>query len=250
MLTHTLFMAGLSDTGRAREHNEDAISWDPEHGLALLADGMGGHQAGDVASRLCLESLNASLLPALEQAASVSPAALVRQAILTAHQAVLDAGAGNPHYQGMGATLVLLLFHDDRVVIAHAGDSRVYRLRRRSLERVTVDHSLVQDLLTRGLITAEQAADSPYGHVITMAIGTQNELLPEVQEHEVQAGDVYLLCSDGLTDMVEEDAIRDTLLTASGNWARAAQHLIDLANQAGGTDNISVVLAAVGAPRK
>lgn len=254
--TFTLYMAGQTDTGRAREHNEDAISWDLERGLALLADGMGGHNAGDVASRMTLESLNATLLPALDKPLRLRPnkgvskhATLLRRAVNRANTAVFDYASANPECKGMGTTVVAALFYADKVVVAHVGDSRLYRLRGNELSQITQDHSLVQELLAKGAISEEEAEDNPYSHVITRAVGIRGRLTAEVQELDAAPGDVYLLCSDGLTDLVADAQIGETLLAAGGNWQRAAQHLIDLANQLGGHDNISVVVAAVGGPR-
>ena len=254
-LKFTLYMFGQTDIGYSRNHNEDAISWDLEHGLALLADGMGGHNAGDVASRMCLESLNQRLLPTLSKSLRLKPnkglsrhATLLRRAVMQANTAVFEAAEANPDYKGMGTTVVAVLFYADKVVVGHVGDSRVYRQRGQVLEQVTSDHSLVQELLDKGAISADDAEDNPYSHVITRAIGVQGKVVPELQEMNVQPGDIFLLCSDGLTDLVEDKLIQETLTTASGNWERAAQRLIDLANQRGGVDNISVVLAAVGGP--
>lgn len=250
----TLTMVGQTDAGRSRDHNEDAISWDQERGLAMLADGMGGHNAGDVASRLCLESLDAELRSALDKPLTIESgdddpqANLLQHVVISANHAVCRAAQENTAHQGMGTTLVALLFYGERVVVAHVGDSRVYRLRGSVLDQITADHSLIQELMTRGMMTAEQAEDSSYGHVVTRAIGSDGEVVPDIQELALNAGDVFLLCSDGLSDLVVDKAIADTLLAASGHWERAAQHLIDLANHNGGTDNISVVLVAVGAP--
>jgi len=252
----SLYMAGLSDTGLARDHNEDAISWDAERGLALLADGMGGHKAGDVASRLCLESLNDYLLPSLGKPLRLRPnkgvskhATLARRAANRANGAVFEFAEQNPECRGMGTTLVLAMFFDDRVVLAHVGDSRIYRLRGNELQAVTADHSLVRELLDKGVISEEEAEDNPYSHVITRAVGVRKRVQVEVQELEARPGDVYLLCSDGLSDLVPDEDIGSTLQAAMGSWDRAAQRLIDLANQHGGRDNISVVLVAVGAAR-
>lgn len=251
-----LYMAGLTDTGLRRDHNEDYIAWDEGRGLALLADGMGGHQAGDVASRLCVDTLSQELLPALDKPLRLRPnkgvsrhATLARRAVNTANRAVFDAAQANPACQGMGTTLVLALFYADKVVVAHVGDSRLYRLRSGQLTALTADHSLVRELLEKGAIGPEEARDNPYSHVITQAIGVREKITPEVQELDALPGDIYLLCSDGLTDRVEDAAIQDTLLATQGNWTRAAQRLVDLANQHGGHDNVSVVIAAVGAPR-
>lgn len=247
---------GLTDNGRARDHNEDAIAWDEEHGLALLADGMGGHNAGDVASRTCIEQLMAILLPSLLKPLRLRAnkgvskhATLARRAVNKANAAIFAEAEANPERKGMGTTLVLTLFYRDRVVVAHVGDSRLYRLRGRTLERLTADHSLVRELLEKGVISPEEVKDNPYSHVITKAVGIREKVVAEVQELETQPGDVYLLCSDGLTDLVDDTVIEDTLVAAAGNWAAATQRLVDLANGRGGRDNISVVVVALGGPR-
>lgn len=252
----SVHIIGISDTGRARSHNEDAIAWDVPHGLALLADGMGGHNAGDVASRLCLETLSQELLTALGKPLRLRPnkgmskhATLVRRSVNKANAAIFENAEANPDRTGMGTTLVAVLFYEDKAVVAHVGDSRVYRLRGRSLEPITTDHSLVRELLDKGAISAEEAENNPYSHVITKAMGVRPRVIAEVQELQAQPGDVFLLCSDGLTDLVNDESIADTLVASGGNWERAAQRLVDLANNNGGRDNISVVIAALGGPR-
>ena len=253
----TLYMAGLTDVGQAREHNEDAISWDFHHGLAMLADGMGGHNAGDVASRMCLEKLDTILATALGKSlGNIRPnkdasreATLVRRAINKANTAVFENALDNQDRKGMGTTLVVTLFYEDRVVVAHVGDSRVYRLRSNTLEQMTADHSLVRELLEKGAISEEEAVDNPYSHVITRAVGIRPRVPVEIHEYDVLPGDTFLLCSDGLTDRVSDREIEETLVAAEGLWERATQRLIDLANNKGGHDNISVILAGVGEKR-
>ncbi len=251
----SVHVTGITDTGRARDHNEDAIAWDAPHGLAMLADGMGGHNAGDVASRLCLETLNEVLQAALDKPRHLRPnkgmskhATLVRRSVNKANTVIFDNAAVNPERKGMGTTLAMVLFYEDRAVVAHVGDSRVYRLRGGALEQITADHSLVRELLEKGAISAEEAENNPYRHVITRAVGVRSRTVAEVQELEAQPGDVFLLCSDGLTDLVSDAVIEDTLVVAGGSWRCAAQRLIDLANNSGGRDNISVVIAALGGP--
>ncbi|MCF6254753.1 MAG: Stp1/IreP family PP2C-type Ser/Thr phosphatase [Gammaproteobacteria bacterium] len=252
----SVHVIGVTDTGRARTHNEDAIAWDVPHGLAMLADGMGGHNAGDVASRLCLETLNGALQTALDKPLRLRPnkgmskhATLVRRSVNKANTAIFENAEANPERKGMGTTLAMVLFYENKAVVAHVGDSRVYRLRDRTLEQITADHSLVRELLEKGAISAEEAENNPYRHVITRAVGVRSRMVTEVQEQETRPGDVFLLCSDGLTDLVSDDVIEDILVVAGGNWEHAAQHLIDLANNNGGRDNISVVIAALGGPR-
>ncbi len=252
----SVHVIGVTDTGRARTHNEDAIAWDVPHGLAMLADGMGGHNAGDVASGLCLETLNEVLQAALDKPLRLRPnrgmskhATLVRRSVNKANTAIFENAEANPERKGMGTTLAMVLFYEDKVVMAHVGDSRVYRLRDRTLEQVTADHSLVRELLEKGAISAEEAENNPYRHVITRAVGVRPRMVTEVQEREARPGDVFLLCSDGLTDLVSDAVIEDILVVAEGNWDYAAQHLVDLANNNGGRDNISVVIAALGGPR-
>ncbi len=258
MTSHfTLFMAGKTDTGLKRDHNEDFIAWDAERGLALLADGMGGHKAGDVASRMSIESIKKNLQPALEQPLPESGdeedisllAGLLDSAINEANDTVFAAGEASAQQKGMGTTLVVLVLHDDRVLVAHVGDSRLYCLRGRELTAVTRDHSLVRQMMAEGIMTEEEAHDSPFTHVITQAVGVREAVDAEIQEFEATPGDVYLLCSDGLTDMVEDSEIAETLLAVQGHWERAAQRLVDLANQHGGRDNISVVIVGIGPPR-
>lgn len=255
MTSHfNLFMAGQSDPGQMREHNEDAISWDTERDFALLADGMGGHNAGDVASRMCLEELNTILADALDKSLKgLRPnkgvsrhATLLRRAVSKVNTAVYEDAQKNQERSGMGTTLVATLFYDNQVVVGHLGDSRIYRLRKKKLEQITCDHSLVQELLDQGVISDEEAQDNPYSHVITQAVGIRPRVVAEVNEFEALPGDVYLLCSDGLTDMVKDEEIAETLVAAEGQWERAAQRLVDVANSHGGHDNISVVLVAVG----
>ena len=258
MTSHfTLYMVGQTDVGLARDHNEDAISWDFQRGLVMLADGMGGHNAGDVASRMCLEKLDTILATALDKSlgnirpnkGSSREATLVRRAINKANTAVYENSLDNQERKGMGTTLVAMLFYDNRVVVAHVGDSRVYRLRSNKLEQITADHSLVRELLEKGAISEEEAIDNPYSHVITRAVGIRPRVPVEINEYDVLSGDTFLLCSDGLTDRVSDKEIEETLVAAEGFWERAAQRLIDLANNAGGHDNISVVLAGVGEKR-
>ncbi len=235
--------AGLSDRGRVRTHNEDAIALDPALGLAVLADGMGGHQAGEVASAIAVQTVRAHLTASLARAAEPGEIeAAVRTAVAAAHQAILTAAARTPGCRGMGTTLVLALFTREAVLIAHVGDSRAYRLRAGELRALTRDHSLVQQQIDAGLRRPQQARQLPERHVLTRALGIEGNGAPELSRHPLQPGDRYLLCSDGLHDMIDDERIAAGLRRAPGPQA-AARVLLDAANDAGGHDNVSVIVA-------
>ena len=250
-LERVLESAALSDVGRKRSRNEDAVVADPALGLFLVADGMGGHQGGDVASAMAAHVISEHLTSALEglppggadetSGRSLEGLELV-EAILGANRAVHQASVSQPNYAGMGTTVVAVLFHDDHAAIAHVGDSRLYRLRGDSLEQLTVDHSLVQEMKAKGLCD-DEAECAQFSNVVTRALGTEATVEVTLQECEVNPGELFLLCSDGLTDLVPEEEIRLTLSTFSANLEMAAEQLVGLANANGGRDNISVVLA-------
>jgi len=241
--------AALTDPGRVRANNEDAIAVDPALGLAILADGMGGYNGGEVASGMTTALLRASFGRWLAHAGPSSPARAVRRALQTgteeANNAILEAGSANPQLQGMGTTLVLAAFGPRRVVVGHIGDSRCYRLRDGELAQLTRDHSLLQDQLDAGLITPEQAAQSPHRNLVTRALGIERDVELETHEHTARPGDLYLLCSDGLSEMIPDANILTILLQTCGLLEKATL-LVALANENGGRDNISVVLAHAG----
>lgn len=249
-LGDALEIAVRTDPGLIRSHNEDAIFADPTLGIAVLADGMGGYNAGEVASGMAttlLASNFSRLLPAVfPQGARASDGALVEQHIVSeiaaANSAIFNAAQSQPQYAGMGTTLVLAWFYDNRLSIAHVGDSRLYRLREGSLEQLTRDHSLLQEQLDGGMITAEEARFSQNKNLVTRALGVESSVEIEIHDHEVKPGDILMLCSDGLNDMVEDDELALTLQRLSGNLALAAEQLVELANDHGGRDNVSVIL--------
>ena len=235
--------AGLSDRGRVRTHNEDAIVLDPALGLAVLADGMGGHQAGEVASAIAVQEVRARLAASLARSAAPADIELaVRAAVASANQAILTAAARSPECRGMGTTLVLALFTREAVTIAHVGDSRAYRLRAGTLQALTRDHSLVQQQIDAGLLNPEQARQQRQRHVLTRALGVEGDCGPELSRHPRQPGDRYLLCSDGLHDMLSDEQIAAELRRTPGTQA-AARVLLDAANDAGGHDNVSIIVA-------
>jgi PPM family protein phosphatase len=256
-LSQSLQSASLTDPGRVRDHNEDCVESRPEIGLFVLADGMGGYNAGEVASgmatSLIADGMQAAWTDAVvarlsrEEAKSQSER-LIREQIGRANGAIFTTSQNNPECAGMGTTLVVCLFHDDFVTVAHIGDSRLYRLRGDTMEQVTRDHSLLQEQLDSGLITPEEAKQSQNKNLVTRALGIDPAVDTEIHVHETQAEDIYLLCSDGLSDMVDDEEIRLTLITLKSNPGLTVQQLVQAANDNGGRDNISAMLIRIAEP--
>ncbi|MGH8822667.1 MAG: Stp1/IreP family PP2C-type Ser/Thr phosphatase [Rhodoferax sp.] len=234
-----------TDPGRVRDNNEDSVTFDASSGLAVLADGMGGYNAGEVASAMATTFIRSELGRWLNEAGHQTAARDVRRAmeicVDNANRAIFNAANANPQYAGMGTTLVLAVFQEDRLMLGHIGDSRCYRLREGVLSRITNDHSLLQEQLDAGLITLDEAATSPHKNLITRALGVEDAVLLEVNEHRIVPGDLYLLCSDGLSDMMDNEAIAAILRTEVA-LPDVAMRLIENANANGGRDNISVLL--------
>ena len=235
-----------TDPGLARENNEDAVAFDPVTRLCVLADGMGGYNAGEVASSMAVSFIRSELGRWLEQAGADASTKEVRRAmqicVENSNNSVFNAAHSDLQYAGMGTTLVVGVFHCDRLVLGHIGDSRCYRLRGLSLQQITKDHSLLQEQLDAGLITPQQAMMSVHKNLVTRALGVEETALLEVNEHRVEAGDLYLMCSDGLSDMLADDQIAEIMFGES-SLDEKAQHLVAAANDNGGRDNISVLLA-------
>ncbi len=241
-----LAISGKTDVGRLREHNEDNIAWDADLGLALLADGMGGHNAGEVASALAVETVLGVLrtaLPAAEDTGERST--LLRDAVDDANNAIFSQSHEQPQCAGMGTTLVGALFSDDKVILAHVGDSRIYRLRGNELTQITTDHSLLEELVQSGYLTKEEAELSVNKNLITRALGIEADVDADIDQHSVIADDIYLLCSDGLSDLVSDSDIAAILNDRNRDLDTAAASLVFAANAKGGTDNISVILVHV-----
>ena len=240
-----------TDTGRARNNNEDSVAADEVSSLIVLADGMGGYNAGEVASGMATSFIKTELGRWLSEASQSASDTDVRRAmdicVDNANRAIFNAANSNPQYAGMGTTLVVGVFRDARLLMGHVGDSRAYRLRGGRLAQITHDHSLLQEQIDSGLITPEQAAFSANKNLVTRAVGVEDTVLLETHLHDVLPGDTYLLCSDGLSDMLDDETIAQ-LLMASEALTEVAKALIDAANDAGGKDNISVVLARVRGP--
>lgn len=243
-----------TDTGKVRDHNEDSIGSDPEAGLYVLADGMGGYNAGEVASGIAVKTVmglvrDACSVQALELADPATgksrPAIILRDSIMRANKLIHQTSKTQVQCEGMGTTVVACLFHDNRVSIAHVGDSRVYRLRGEQFTQLTQDHSLLQELVARGFYTPEEAARSTNKNYVTRALGVDPTVEVDVQDFPAQPGDCLLLCSDGLSDMVADEDMQLTLHTFGHDLAVAGRQLVKLANEQGGRDNISVMLIRV-----
>jgi PPM family protein phosphatase len=237
-----------TDPGLARENNEDSVAFDAETRLAVLADGMGGYNAGEIASGMATAFIKSELSRwIVEAGAPVNPVELRRAmeiCVSNANLSIFNAANANAHYAGMGTTLVMGVFQADKVFIGHIGDSRCYRWRAGVLEQITKDHSLLQEQIDAHLITEEEAATSSLKNLVTRAVGVENSVLLDVNEHHVEPRDVYLMCSDGLSDMVSDAAIAK-ILAADIDFEQKADQLIVAANEGGGRDNISVLLTEV-----
>lgn len=229
-----------------RTRNEDALAWHETIHLAVLADGMGGHKAGDVASSMALEIIKNSLCEQLSKLtrpnSSRQRIGLILSTIENANTQINLASQTSAEKTGMGATLALALFHSDKVIVAHVGDSRIYRLRKHRLRSLTHDHSLINQLIKQGTMTKEEAKISRYKNVITRAIGHRETVEPDIRELTTISQDIYLLCSDGLYDMVSENEMRDIITRHSADLETAAQRLITKANENGGKDNVTALL--------
>jgi protein phosphatase len=246
--------AEISDTGRVRDHNEDAIGSIGEIGLMVLADGMGGYNAGEVASGIAVQIVTEMASDGAERekrndvdshSGMMRQSIVLRDAVYRANKIIYQTAQSKTDCEGMGTTIVACMFYDNKISIAHVGDSRAYRLRAGELEQVTLDHSLLQELVDRGFYSAEEAQRSTNRNYVTRALGVEATVEVEVHEYEVLPDDIYLLCSDGLPDMVEDDDIHLTISTFNASLDVVGQQLVDLANDHGGRDNVSVMLAQV-----
>lgn len=247
-------IAEISDTGMVRDHNEDAIGSNAEIGLLVLADGMGGYNAGEVASGIAVQTITELACEGAmrEMRNEQDPhtglmrqTIILRDAVARANKIIYQTAQSQTHCEGMGTTLVAAMFYDNRVSVAHVGDSRAYRLRENAFEQLTMDHSLLQELVDRGFYSEEEAQRSTNRNYVTRALGVEPSVEVEVQEFDVSPGDVYLLCSDGLPDMVEDDDIHLTIKTFNASLDTVGQQLVQLTNDHGGRDNVSIMLAQV-----
>jgi serine/threonine protein phosphatase PrpC len=241
-----LLMVGLTDPGRVRDRNEDSIAQIPEAGLVVVADGMGGHQAGEVASKLAVDVITRHIIGTLAEAGTTGNGTfegkMIGDAIQLANRSIYELARQQPEYAGMGSTVVVAVFHGGKLWVGHVGDSRLYRFREGLLEQVTLDHSVVQELVSRGLVTAEEARLSVNKNLVTRALGVDAAVVPDIGEETLNDEDIYLLCSDGLNDVLADGDIEMMLIEYGRNLEAAARRMVDIANERGGPDNISVVL--------
>lgn len=244
----------LSDVGRVRKNNEDAIAEDQDIGLLILADGMGGYNAGEIASGIAIATVHDYVCrewPKLEHGEIDTDSGyrveglLLKKAIETADAAIRQVAQSQPQCAGMGTTIVACILHEAVLSIAYVGDSRLYRYRESRLEQITRDHSLLEELIARGHYSREDAVKLVRKNIVTRALGTEENAKVDVIEETLETGDILLLCSDGLNDMVSDEVIGLTLGKYTDNVEQAAKALIDLALENGGRDNVSVVLARV-----
>lgn len=237
-----------TDPGRARDNNEDSVVFDENTCTVVLADGMGGYNAGEIASGMATAFIKSELSRWLSEAGPGASLREVRRAmeicVDNANLSIFNSANSNASYFGMGTTLVMAVFRNDRLLVGHIGDSRCYRLRAGVLNQITKDHSLLQEQIDAGLISPEQAANSSIKNLVTRALGVDESVLLEVNEHEVEVGDLYLMCSDGLSDMVDDAGIA-RIVSSDLDLEQKATQLIDAANANGGRDNISVLVVEI-----
>lgn len=245
-------MALLTDVGNVRRYNEDSVAVDAANGILALADGMGGHRAGEVASRMATDTLLSGLASAVRtfgtRARQHAPLLALSQSINRANRLIHEAGKVDARYRGMGTTMAAAVFHDNQVALAHVGDSRIYRVRDRALVLLTRDDSLLRDQVELGVISASEASKSHNRSLVTRALGIEDRVAPHLATDDALPGDVYLLCSDGLNDMVEDADIELIVASLSVNLPLAVTHLVQAAKDNGGYDNVSVILAKVTEP--
>jgi PPM family protein phosphatase len=252
-LAAALEMVARTDAGVVRQHNEDAVFADAELGFAVLADGMGGYNAGEVASGMATTLLAENYARAMSAASSLGPDSLHPEAmhhrllaeISAVNAAIFEASVNQSRYAGMGTTLVAACFYDNHMSVAHLGDSRLYRLRRGRLEQLTRDHSLLQEQLDSGIINVQEARHSQNKNLVTRALGVDPIVETEIHDYDVAHGDILLLCSDGLNDMLDDEEIELILQAVGNDLPLAAEKLVEMANECGGRDNISVILVKV-----
>ncbi|MCK5498539.1 MAG: Stp1/IreP family PP2C-type Ser/Thr phosphatase [Gammaproteobacteria bacterium] len=249
-----LEVANVSDVGCIRPHNEDSTASNEALGILVLADGMGGYKAGEVASALAVTNIYNDVISGLQNSTTTGideasgldrHSILLRDAVNNANSSIYKTAQEDEQCHGMGTTVVTAIAFNDRISIANVGDSRLYRLRADDFKQITKDHSLVQELIDRGLFSPEEAEKNAPKNLVTRALGLDSKVEVDIIEDQIAADDIYLLCSDGLTDMVKDEEIHLTLSKYSANLVPAAEKLVEIAKKYGGKDNISVILARI-----
>ena len=252
-LKDKIVITGLTDQGCVRDHNEDSIGSEADMGLVVLADGMGGHKGGEVASALAVDTILNTLKRTLSEISTGQTdettgysleSMAVENAITEANTVIYQASKNNKQYEGMGTTVVVLLFYDNRLTVAHVGDSRLYRIRKDNMEQMTRDHTLLQELVDRGFFTQKEARESLNKNLVTRAVGVSPTVEVDLLEDIAITHDIYLLCSDGLNDMIDDNLILNTVLNYHNNLEKMAKELIKQAKDHGGKDNVSALLAS------
>lgn len=234
---------GKTDIGLKRQNNEDVFLVSPEHDFCLAADGMGGAAAGEVASKIFAET-TLDIFSAQQNRSEKESLYRVQKAYYKANEKILEHIIAHPDHRGMGCTAELLAFYENNFILGHIGDSRTYRLRNGALEQLTEDHTLVQQQLREGLISTDEIRHHPMRHVIFRAVGIKEEMTINLLQGKTHPSDLFLLCSDGLTDMIDDDQILD-ILCADTEINHKTESLIESAKIAGGLDNITVVLVSI-----
>jgi protein phosphatase len=241
-------IGAMTDVGKVRTVNEDDFTVEESLGLFMVADGLGGQNAGEVASKMAVETIKSHLndeknplMGEFKEEFSQDTNRMLNGIRLT-NSAIYEAGQRNSEQRGMGTTISSVFINGDVMSLAHVGDSRIYRIRKERLERLTMDHSVVEEQLKQGLITKQEAAESKYKNVITRALGAQETIEVDVDEQVLLDRDRILLCTDGLTDMVDDEEILRMILRNGDDPQRACEELVHVANSKGGMDNISVIL--------
>jgi protein phosphatase len=252
-VSDAIHVAIASDRGLIRTLNQDAALSDLSTGLVIVADGMGGHNSGEIASQMATQLIQDEMSSLIAQQKNqpsqvLSIAAILQKAVKQTNDIILETALTRAGCEGMGTTLVSGVFADNKIVIGHIGDSRMYRLRNDDFVQLTEDHSLVQAQINAGLMTKDEARYANNKHLVTRALGTTSEVALELNEYEVLVGDIYLLCSDGLTDLVDDHDIKKTIINANRDIGLAVNALIGIANARGGKDNISTLIALVDKP--
>jgi len=250
-MTFSFDYALKTHPGLVRPLNEDALGADPQAGLFVLADGLGGYNAGEIASTMAVSTLLARLSSELADASGrgepFDPRQAPYDALVDMNSGIFRAALNSAAFEGMATTVVVAWLLGDRLWVAHTGDSRLYRLRDSELEQITRDHSFSQELLDAGMVTEDEARLLPAKNLVTRALGASPDIEPEIHDYDVHVGDVLLLCSDGLTEMVMHAEIGRLVRMLLPDITEAARRLVDMANEAGGRDNTSVVLVQVNA---